>query len=1604
MNAAATNANEQVLVPLSQSFEKHVQSILPVSPGYNEKKAEFFKRLELLSIEIQYHAVSILFGIKEEGSSKHFINDHFVSKTDVQENHGESLLCIEKVHSLVLTQMEVHNKQYVRHFNIQATHYCIPKDKLADLIRSFSENELLVKWRAFLPQHNNAADPDPELEKHKKNLSKFVDSFNDNKHNRPHFRKIALALLEDLKKNAWRYVNNIAIIPLELEVPAARKGFIQLYKCQDETVKEAALLYFIEIVQCDPLTMQSAFNLVDVQKDLLEEIAPIKVQALNRRVMHLLSKAFAVNLKCIHNHGELMHLEAVADQTKQDLWTGSENFKGLIVREDPEIQYWLKYAIQSAENLQSDKSKFKDLMGRMLGLVRIGVNLAAIYLDPSAAPQLVDPIFLELVAMFHHIEWKASWYQQLSVFEKLCYYSMNNIECFRKIVAIVHSRKNQNYHPDLLYGGVAALEYVIAHSVNSEIQEGGIKLFIQILALKIPLIESRIIYAFTQMLHFKGKLGNTAYVILKIMQSCGMLNDKVTKTLIGDDAISRDLSLKLMHHSTQSHPADKPEELLYINVIKFFLRWVADVNRAQDCGGLSLANLVAASRDDHIVPVILKCLNEMSNEFSETDVLGRTAYHIAARLGNGTMIRHVQKCLPAVPVDFRDYADGKSAVHEAVEYRSLGALEALAIIGANLNLKNNDGKTALHLSAAKKDLEMASKLLDSGADPNISDGRHTPFNISLMEDDLDMVKLFKSRGAKIAEQIQHCSSKIPTCYLVTPIILAARNLAMRSLVYLLQNSKEPLTPLELMEIRHLGQRHEGSADKKELSVLLKSPSFQSALSEDFGRNQLIECAKSPDKLSELIELAKDKNLINKPDSFGITALHTAVFCRNYNGAEALLEAGADIEAVEMRGFTPLHLAAFIGDEKLVLALLRRGANPNALNFYGDSPLLVYCGNDPERDPEALKKMVGNFKVSSHKKVKIVKLLLEKGNPRQRDSDGNTIFHHTCSFGHVHVLRYLLQTYPELFWQPNAQGYMPVEKAIRNKQLDTLKEFLKGLSESELQQQYRYCMQETKNRVCLATLLAKMDEPKVFEFYISTHKEAAYQTEATPQKLTPLHHAAMKGHVGILVVYLKKGLKLDTKDSFENTAAHLSVLGQHTAFVKLLLQNPGIWNLCNHDKRTPLHLAAAKGSEEIVELILSIKPEISKDGNGEYPLHIACRYGRRSIIPQLCNQHTDLEILNDDENTPLHLACIQGDLAIVTELVKRKAKISAKNIFGETPLHLAAQYGHEKIVEFLQQQGADNIAVDSQGKPPLHHAVSFRHAKSVETILANEQRSTLPLNVSFVNFPDLNQETCLMELTKRKPLSPSQLEKGRLILEMLFKHGADPEFRNNNGETFIHLASRNGQADLLYRFLEYRKKHAIKFHPHAIDNLGNNALHKACEVNERETAAVCINDFKIDVNGLNGNAYSPLHLCIINGFTALAEDLIYKHRASLTLRTKEKNTLLHLILSKTELNADLCRLLHEIVLLEPRLIFSLNKAKKTPLHILAENNHLQVLEILLSSLPGSSSENKKYVWRETSAPENLSAYGIAKRDGYEELATKIRQFPEKNYGSKCRLKL
>jgi ankyrin repeat protein len=80
--------------------------------------------------------------------------------------------------------------------------------------------------------------------------------------------------------------------------------------------------------------------------------------------------------------------------------------------------------------------------------------------------------------------------------------------------------------------------------------------------------------------------------------------------------------------------------------------------------------------------------------------------------------------------------------------------------------------------------------------------------------------------------------------------------------------------------------------------------------------------------------------------------------------------------------------------------------------------------------------------------------------------------------------------------------------------------------------------------------------------------------------------------------------------------------------------------------------------------------LSKDSQGNVPLHWACYNSSEEAINFLLSYMDDINIQNNDGKTPLHVAVFTEKPSLIKKLLKKGGDISIKDKDGKTPIILA----------------------------------------------------------------------------------------------------------------------------------------------------------------------------------------------------------------------------------------------------------------------------------------------------------------------------------------------
>jgi len=336
-------------------------------------------------------------------------------------------------------------------------------------------------------------------------------------------------------------------------------------------------------------------------------------------------------------------------------------------------------------------------------------------------------------------------------------------------------------------------------------------------------------------------------------------------------------------------------------VLEALLRQGADLNARENWYGETALMWAAAEDHADAIKVLVQHGADVNGRSKLLDVPRRRAGQSVLPLGSWT------------PLMF------------AARQGSMAAIDALAALGADLNLTDPDGATALVVAIINANYEAAAALVDKGADPNIGDKEA---NMAALYAAIDMHRLAVGHG---------------------------------------RPNPRPSGQLDAVDvIKKLLAR---GADPNQR---LKAPLFQRAntggdraLGE--GSTPFMRAAKSGDVVVMRLLLAAGADVkLTQPNQANALMLAAGMGWRDGSPAAPAYDQGTDKEAVEAikiclasgldinattnTGETALHAAiSGRGSESIVRFLVENGADLKAKNKQGRTPLEVAVASRRERN-------------------------------------------------------------------------------------------------------------------------------------------------------------------------------------------------------------------------------------------------------------------------------------------------------------------------------------------------------------------------------------------------------------------------------------------------------------------------------------------------------------------------------------------------------------------------------------------------------------------------------------------------------------------------------
>eukprot|EP00039_Didymoeca_costata_P028864 m.22350 g.22350 ORF g.22350 m.22350 type:complete len:627 (+) comp7391_c0_seq1:295-2175(+) len=215
-------------------------------------------------------------------------------------------------------------------------------------------------------------------------------------------------------------------------------------------------------------------------------------------------------------------------------------------------------------------------------------------------------------------------------------------------------------------------------------------------------------------------------------------------------------------------------------------------------------------------------------------------------------------------------------------------------------------------------------------------------------------------------------------------------------------------------------------------------------------------------------------------------------------------------------------------------------------------------------------------------------------------------------------------------------------------------------------------------------------------------------------------ASHEGHLNVVQELTKKNSSVATCPFFNSefqgvNALHVATRADRLDIAKYLIEEIGVSvnSTRLNDGMTALHLAAVRGNEDMVKLLLTNNADVALSENSDTltPLHIACWNGSAKIINYLLDSAETLaskkhlvNMIAPNGCSPLHYAACFGDASVIKILLKADAAVNARQHgYLRTPLYYATKMNKVEAVKMLLNARADTDIKTSEHVTPYLEA-------------------------------------------------------------------------------------------------------------------------------------------------------------------------------------------------------------------------------------------------------------------------------------------------------------
>ncbi|TAQ90941.1 hypothetical protein B7494_g700 [Chlorociboria aeruginascens] len=382
-------------------------------------------------------------------------------------------------------------------------------------------------------------------------------------------------------------------------------------------------------------------------------------------------------------------------------------------------------------------------------------------------------------------------------------------------------------------------------------------------------------------------------------------------------------------------------------------------------------------------------------------------------------------------------------------------------------------------------------------------------------------------------------------------------------------------------------------------------------------------------------------------------------------------------------------------------------------------------------------------------------------------------------------------------------------------------------------------------------------------------------------------AADVGSIGCVRVLLAHAADPNS-NSRSGTALYRAVAGNHTDVAQLLLEQepkPDM-DVIPPGCQTLLMCAVSNRNTELVSLLIGNGAKVDVvDPSGGYcktPLSLACYLGDLDTVKLLLAHKAGINYTGDTSDSPLFSAVYGHRIEVAKHLLQDET-IDVMWAAGDGLNALHAAWHTPDIISELLRRGVPINSRCALGTA-LHIVTTGNNPKSIKALLANDPK------------PDL--DSMQEDEIGYTPLQPTCIYRP-VCAEILLKAGANPKFKNKNGEDAVDILFRTeSDAKDAQQCLKLLLSMPYNVPLDQINEQGRTRLH-----NIKEKTLVSIVQLMVEagapLDSQDHDGYTPLAIAISESNESVAEYLI-KQGASVNTFSPSFGSMLHLAVTKGDL--------------------------------------------------------------------------------------------------------